>query len=122
MIRNKLTKCLQAIHTRNSRRPFTPPEHWLVTFQIDMTTFTQATVLEKRNLLQPQGGRTLTKRQISLMSPRLGVLHSIPFETRVSIFRHFVMNDMMNRGRVRSTSRREFACTDSNHVCGPVGE
>jgi ubiquitin-protein ligase E3 C len=36
------------------------------------------------------------------MSPRLGVLNNIPFaipfEVRVSIFRHFVANDMVSRG------------------------
>lgn len=36
------------------------------------------------------------------MSPRLGVLHNIPFaipfEVRVSIFRHFIDNDRQSRG------------------------
>ena len=41
---------------------------------------------------------------MAYLSPRLAVLNNIPFaipfETRVSIFRHFVLNDMMARGRL----------------------
>jgi len=39
-----------------------------------------------------------SKLQIAAMSPRLGILSNIPFaipfEVRVSIFKHFVMNNM----------------------------
>jgi ubiquitin-protein ligase E3 C len=39
------------------------------------------------------------------MSPRLGILNNIPFaipfEVRVSIFRNFVVNDMISRGVTR---------------------
>jgi ubiquitin-protein ligase E3 C len=53
--------------------------------------------------------RVLSKRQIAAMSPRLGILNNIPFaipfEVRVSIFQHFVMNDMMSRGNGRGFSR-----------------
>ncbi|KDQ51194.1 hypothetical protein JAAARDRAFT_41256 [Jaapia argillacea MUCL 33604] len=101
-VREKVTKCLQAIHARDSRKPFTPPDHWLITSQIDVSSFIEAAVLEEQRLAQPVGTRPLSKRQISYLSPRLGVLHnipfSIPFEVRVSIFRHFVANDMMNQG------------------------
>jgi hypothetical protein len=44
----------------------------------------------------------LSKRQIATMSPRLGILNNIPFaipfEVRVSIFRHFDLNDKMSKG------------------------
>lgn len=44
----------------------------------------------------------LTKRQIAVMSPRLGILNNIPFaipfEVRVSIFLHFIANDKMSKG------------------------
>ncbi|OCH88442.1 HECT-domain-containing protein [Obba rivulosa] len=102
-VREKLTKCLQAIHARDSRRPFTVPDHWLVTSQVDMVSFIEAAVFEERQLAQPEGSRPLSKRQISYMSPRLGVLNNIPFaipfETRVSIFRSFIANDAMNNDR-----------------------
>jgi ubiquitin-protein ligase E3 C len=43
----------------------------------------------------------VSKRQISYLSPRLGILNNIPFaipfETRISIFRHFIANDMVSR-------------------------
>ncbi|EMD40028.1 hypothetical protein CERSUDRAFT_46274 [Gelatoporia subvermispora B] len=119
-VREKFAKCLQAIHARDSRRPFTPPDHWLMTPQVDMVSFIEAAVyvlplqrinhltgachrFEERQLAQPEGSRPLSKRQISYLSPRLGVLNNIPFaipfETRVSIFRSFIANDAMNNDR-----------------------
>lgn len=46
--------------------------------------------------------RQLTKFQLAQISPRLGILNhipfTIPFETRVRIFREFVYNDMVAHG------------------------
>ncbi|TDL28807.1 HECT-domain-containing protein [Rickenella mellea] len=122
-VREKATKCLQAIHARDSRRPFTPPNHWLVTSQIDMTSFVDAAVFEEQEISEPS--RLLSKRQIAMMSPRLGVLNNIPFaipfEIRVAIFRHFIRNDMINNGnydyfagldRTRAVVRRGHIATD----------
>lgn len=43
------------------------------------------------------------------MAPRLGVLNNIPFaipfDVRVTIFRHFIVNDMVVRGYDRYNSR-----------------
>lgn len=54
---------------------------------------------------EAQSSRTLSKRQIAVMSPRLGILNNIPFaipfDVRVSIFRNFVMNDMISKGITR---------------------
>ncbi|GBE82990.1 HECT-domain-containing protein [Sparassis latifolia] len=123
-VRVKITKCLQAIHARDSRRPFTPADHWLITSQVDMTTFVQAAVFEERQIAQPEGTRPLSKRQVAYLSPRLGVLNNIPFaipfETRVSIFRHFIANDMLSRGvdqygrrfQTRVTVRRGMIAQD----------
>ena len=109
---------------RSSRKPFTFPEHWLVTSQIDVQSFIQAAIFEEQKLSQngesdtlgssdlgrPTSYRALSKRQVAYFSPRLGVLNNIPFvipfEVRVSIFRHFVANDMMSRGGVDRFSRR----------------
>lgn len=56
---------------------------------------------EEQQLSQP-GARPLSKRQIALLSPRLGVLNhipfAIPFDVRVSIFRNFINNDRLMRG------------------------
>ncbi|KAI0926648.1 hypothetical protein AcV5_007383 [Taiwanofungus camphoratus] len=130
-VREKVTKCLQAIHARDSRRPFTHPGHWLVTSQVDMVSFIQAAVFEERTLAQPEG-RPLSKRQVAYMSPRLGVLNNIPFaipfETRVSIFRHFIANDMLRRGvdvygrsgQTRITVRRGMVAEDGFDKLGDV--
>ena len=104
----------------SSRKHFTPQDHWLVTSQIDVHSFVQAAIFEEQQMsengeemeesrsstprpsLKPS--RSLSKRQVAYLSPRLAVLNNIPFaipfETRVSIFRHFVLNDMMARGRL----------------------
>ncbi|KAF8805019.1 HECT-domain-containing protein [Phlegmacium glaucopus] len=106
-VRDKVTKCLLGIHARDSRKPFVPPAHWLVMSELDMQSFIEAAILEEQQISKPdsQFSRTLSKRQIAVMSPRLGILNNIPFaipfEVRVSIFRHFVMNDMMSRGITR---------------------
>ncbi|KAL1745181.1 HECT-domain-containing protein [Schizophyllum fasciatum] len=104
--REKMTRCLTAIHARDSRKPFVPRDHWLITSQVDMQAFVEAAVYEEQKLSQDDAdlpSRALSKRQIAAMSPRLGVLNNIPFaipfEVRVSIFRHFVANDMLGRGR-----------------------
>ena len=48
--------------------------------------------------------RLVTKRQAAYLTPRLAVLNNIPFaipfETRVSIFRSFILNDMESLGRL----------------------
>jgi ubiquitin-protein ligase E3 C len=107
----------------SSRKPFTPPEHWLITSQIDLQSFVEAAVIEEQQISQNGEGiefsssgrttassRAMSKRQVAYLSPRLGVLNNIPFaipfEVRVSIFRHFVANDMIRLGRVSRFSRR----------------
>lgn len=92
----------------SSRKPFIPLDGWLVTSQVDMRNFVQAAVLEEQQLsdpnnsTQPKPRGILSKRTIAALSPCLGVLNNIPFaipfEVRVAIFRHFVMNDMVKHG------------------------
>ncbi|KAM6490051.1 HECT domain containing protein [Amanita muscaria] len=103
-VREKMTKCLVAIHSRDSRRPFVPPDHWLVSSQVDMDSFIDAAIFEEQQLTGETHISTLflSKRQIATMSPRLGILNNIPFaipfEVRVSIFRHFIINDKVSKG------------------------
>jgi ubiquitin-protein ligase E3 C len=94
-------------------------DHWLVTSQIDVQSFVQAAIIEEQQMSENEEeteaspytsrpslkpSRSLSKRQVAYLSPRLAVLNNIPFaipfETRVSIFRNFVLNDMMTRGRM----------------------
>lgn len=70
-----------------------------------MSSFIDAAVLEEQSLSSATNipiSRRLGKRQLAAISPRLGILNNIPFcipfAARVSIFRHFVVNDMMARG------------------------
>ena len=91
-----------------------------MTSQIDVQSFVQAAIFEEQQMsengeelegdspyasrpsLRPS--RSLSKRQVAYLSPRLAVLNNIPFaipfETRVSIFRNFILNDMVSRGRM----------------------
>lgn len=79
---------------------------------------------------RPPPRNLLSRRKLAQISPRLNVLHqlpfAIPFETRVHIFRQFVVNDMTKEnggydrfdraynGRVKSkaTVRRGHVASD----------
>ena len=54
--------------------------------------------------------RGLSKRHLTYLSPRLGILHTIPFaipfEVRVAIFRNFVRNDKQAHGAGRDVFGR----------------
>ncbi|KAJ7067265.1 HECT-domain-containing protein [Mycena amicta] len=122
-VREKVTKCLVAIHARDSRRPFTPPDHWLVSNQIDIRSFVEAALFEEQQI-STGNARAVTTRQIARLAPRLGILHnipfSIPFSTRVQVFRSFIYNDMMVSGqdplhhgsRLQISVRREHISQD----------
>ncbi|KAJ7249220.1 hypothetical protein B0H12DRAFT_701469 [Mycena haematopus] len=122
-VREKVTKCLVAIHARDSRRPFTPPDHWLVSSQIDLRSFVEAALFEEQQL-SAGNARAVTTRQIARLAPRLGILHnipfSIPFSTRVQVFRSFIFTDVMARRppddqydhRLRIIVRRENIAQD----------
>ncbi|KIK81041.1 hypothetical protein PAXRUDRAFT_833139 [Paxillus rubicundulus Ve08.2h10] len=104
-VRERITKCLQAIHARDSRRPFMPEDHWHVSSQMDMNSFIEAAVYEEQQVDESAVPSRFPRRRrphFSRLSPRLGVLNhipfAIPFETRVLIFRRFVESDMANRG------------------------
>lgn len=67
-----------------------------------MNSFVEAAILEEQSFSSPNSelkSRILNKRQLASISPRLGILNNIPFAipfaVRVTIFRHFVVNDMM---------------------------
>ncbi|KAH8977914.1 HECT-domain-containing protein [Lactarius hatsudake] len=128
-VRRKLTRFLQAVHTRDSRRPFTPSGHWLVNERIDIDSFVEVAVGEEEQFVPPVPGpsRRVSKRSLAFLSPRLGVLNNIPFaipfEARVNIFRSFVVNDKRNfrpdirsfeefRSRTHATVRRGHVAED----------
>ncbi|KAJ3505966.1 hypothetical protein NLJ89_g7135 [Agrocybe chaxingu] len=110
-VREKVTKCLLAVHARDSRRPFVPPDHWLVTSHLDVNSdgdpwksFIDAAIIEEQQLaLQDDSRRNRgprikhQSRLAQILTPRLGILNNIPFaipfDVRVRIFREFVRAD-----------------------------
>ncbi|GAA99306.1 uncharacterized protein L969DRAFT_73165 [Mixia osmundae IAM 14324] len=125
-IRRTATFFLQNIHARDSRRPFVPEDHWLMTDQFDLDSFVSSALTEERKLDDEEAisvpspmryprraygpahpspaarHRSSFNKQASYVSPRLGVLNNIPFvipfNTRAEIFRHFVENDREKLG------------------------
>ncbi|CAG8435448.1 9145_t:CDS:10 [Ambispora gerdemannii] len=123
-LRDAVTKTLRQIHARDSRRRFTPPDHWLMTSEFDMTAFIKAVVLEEQDLESDDTDNKLVKRGSISTSPRLEILSNIPFvipfEERVKIFRKFIENDrernyhndfFLDR-RTRATIRRTHVFED----------
>jgi len=110
--RESVTTCLRAVCERDSRKPFMPVDQWHVSAHIDMESFVDAAIFEAEQLSSEEDApitqRQLTKRQIAHLSPRLQILHNmpfaIPFDTRVRIFRCFVYNDMRSRANRREGS------------------
>lgn len=107
-LRDGAARLLQQLHTRDTRRPFTPRSHWHMLSQEDVASFVQSVVVEERELLteheaDDEAGRArarpvaLSSRTLAFIGPRLRVLHHlpfvIPFEVRVEIFRQFVRSD-----------------------------
>ncbi|GAA5951470.1 hypothetical protein JCM3765_005944 [Sporobolomyces pararoseus] len=181
-LRGLMTRFLQQVHARDSRRQFTPEGYWKMTDQFDLASFVQTAIFEderlqaeglvpstttaaaptvlrnrgeeeeeedddddtfvrrstwrRTGLARPSRSRkppTLTRRQLALISPRLGVLNNIPFvipfETRVAIFRQFIETDLrkltsdsdsyMPRARHRAVVRRAHLAEDAyTHLNG----
>lgn len=131
---------MRMLYERDSRRPFLPERHWLMTSKFDMEGFLQAVVLEEQQQRalrededddasdvasededdhQPLGSRLQESRQMKLArlkssqkkaarermlaaaGPRLEILRNmpfvVPFETRVQIFRQFILLDKQRR-------------------------
>ncbi|KAG8995219.1 hypothetical protein FRB94_009328 [Tulasnella sp. JGI-2019a] len=113
VVREKLTKCLKAIHARDSRRKFTPENHWLMTSHIDIQSFCEAAIFEEQKLDRTTS-RSLSKRQMAYISPRLGILNNIPFaipfSVRVEIFRDFVAADMTRLDLADPYARPKHHC------------
>ncbi|PKI84585.1 hypothetical protein MVES_001753 [Malassezia vespertilionis] len=111
-LRAMITELLQQLHTRDSRRRFTPDAHWHMLSQQDLASFIESVVWEERSLmasseeegfnLQSRRSATLSARTVAFINPRLGVLNNIPFvipfDVRVEIFRHFVRSDSERLG------------------------
>lgn len=135
--RTLVATAMKMLYERDSRRPFLPERHWLMTSKFDMEGFLQAVVLEEQQQralreddddtsdtsedddVQPLGSRLQESRQMKLakfrssqkkaarermlaaVGPRLEILRNmpfvVPFETRVQIFRQFILLDKQRR-------------------------
>ncbi|KAG6876550.1 hypothetical protein C0992_012473 [Termitomyces sp. T32_za158] len=128
--REVLTKAvgLEGEGSLSSRKPFVPAGHWLATSQIDVQTFVEAAIFEERELsstvpdspvLPIPRNNGYSKRQLAHLSPRLGVLNNIPFaipfDVRVSVFRHFVVNDAVARASSRGYGDSPFFYGNGRH-------
>ncbi|KAJ7089078.1 HECT-domain-containing protein [Mycena epipterygia] len=122
-VRDKSVKCLLAIHTRDSRRPFTPEGHWQECTNINLQAFVEVAAREEEQVALTT--ESLSPRELAYFSPRLGILHNIPFAipffTRVTIFQRFIATNkdtfrMNNPGGRRSnmnlTIRRDHLAQD----------
>ncbi|KAF2460624.1 hypothetical protein BDY21DRAFT_335919 [Lineolata rhizophorae] len=117
-IKGLVTGLLRMVYERDSRRPFLPDGHWLMTSKFDMDKFIPAVVEEeeKRHQVEEEdedeegqdnysAEATLRyapkQRRLQSVAPRLEILQNmpflIPFHTRVQIFREFVTRDMTLR-------------------------
>ncbi|KAJ6596287.1 HECT-domain-containing protein [Mycena vulgaris] len=123
-IRDKAVKCLLAIHARDSRRPFTAEGHWQECTKLNLPAFVEVAAREEEQVALRQD--PLSARELAYFSPRLGILHNIPFVipffTRVTIFQRFIAADrhtfrMNNPGRrsgseTRLSIRRDHLALD----------
>jgi len=132
-VRGLMTRGVNAVCARDARRPFTPPNFWIMTSEFDIQSFVDAVYLEEQQLDAPEpeedvdmndpvaavsarpppwmrGRRNISKRQMAFISPRLGLLNNlpmtIPFETRVEILQQFIYNDRERLGIDRYLRRQ----------------
>lgn len=114
------------------RRRFTPPDHWLAVSPGDLEFFIEAALIEQRELSKSDSAAHFSARSLASAAPRIGILNNLPFalpfEARVSIFRHFIVDDLMNRGngfrnpfaKQRVVIRRERVAEDGFDRLGAV--
>ncbi|WRT64716.1 uncharacterized protein IL334_001650 [Kwoniella shivajii] len=119
-VRGLFTRGVVRVVERNARRNFADPDFWVMRSQMDMKGFVEAAVYEDAELTSanddgdiemndsttlPRWARArqrFTKRQMAYISPRLGLLNnlpmSVPFQTRLEVFRKFIESDQQRLG------------------------
>ncbi|KAJ7699585.1 hypothetical protein B0H17DRAFT_1048964 [Mycena rosella] len=112
-VRDKAVKCLLAIHARDSRRPFTLEGHWQECTKINLQAFVEVAAREEEQVDLAKDN--FSARELAYFSPRLGILHNIPFAipffTRVAIFQRFLETSRHNfrmNNSDRHSSRKEL--------------
>ncbi|KAI9140838.1 hypothetical protein BKA69DRAFT_1125395 [Paraphysoderma sedebokerense] len=100
---------LQQIHARDSRKRFVSVDHWYIPFDIDVDILTQHSISSSETSTFSPSHPTASPFSFSSTSqasssmidtyihPRLSILRhipfTIPFSTRISIFRSFILSD-----------------------------
>ncbi|KDR70650.1 hypothetical protein GALMADRAFT_879854 [Galerina marginata CBS 339.88] len=99
-LKEKLMQCLLRIRARDSRRPFVLVGHWLLRSQFDkVDTFIDAALIREQgsSWVDTETIFDITIHQWNFARPWVAILKNIPFalpfETRVSIFQHFIATD-----------------------------
>ncbi|TPX30115.1 hypothetical protein SmJEL517_g06248 [Synchytrium microbalum] len=117
LMRQLFTQLLFSLHSRDSRRPFAPPNHWLSTSEIDLPSFMAAAVLDDSG--------DLSSRQMRVVGPRQAILNNtpfvIPFENRVSIFREEGIDNEWHMAVASATIRRKYIFEDGYTYLNALG-
>ncbi|WVW78358.1 hypothetical protein I302_100312 [Kwoniella bestiolae CBS 10118] len=130
-IRGLFTRGVTRVVERNARRHFADPNIWVMRSQLDLKGFVEAAVYEDAELTAPNDAdiemndpsslprwararQRFTKRQMAYISPRLGLLNnlpmSVPFQTRLEVFRKFIESDQDRLGLdYHSRRQRNYA-------------
>lgn len=140
-----ISKCLQQIHVRDTRRNFLPKGFWLYTEKFDMRSFVQQAAMEAFIRSEETDSsdddqddddthRTLRKqgsKYDKFVSPRIKILSNcpfmLPFDTRVEVLRALVgmdtnEDDPFSRSRGHQvTVRREHEFVDGFEALWRVG-
>nr|XP_018265401.1 ubiquitin-protein ligase E3 C [Kwoniella dejecticola CBS 10117]OBR87559.1 ubiquitin-protein ligase E3 C [Kwoniella dejecticola CBS 10117] len=137
-VRGLFTRGVTRVVERNARRHFADPDFWVMKSQLDLKGFVEAAVYEDAELAQsndvdtemadsstlPRWARArqkFTKRQLAYISPRLGLLNnlpmSVPFQTRLEVFRKFIESDQQRLGiDYHSRRQRNYAKIRRTHI------
>ncbi|WWD00653.1 hypothetical protein V866_007588 [Kwoniella sp. B9012] len=139
-IRGLFTRGVTRVVERNARRQFADPDFWTMKSQLDLRGFVDAAVFEDAELTSannegmniemndssslPRWARArqrFTKRQMAYISPRLGLLNnlpmSVPFQTRLEVFRKFIESDQDRLGLdYHSRRQRNYAKIRRSHI------
>ncbi|OCF32551.1 ubiquitin-protein ligase E3 C [Kwoniella heveanensis BCC8398] len=130
-VRGLFTRGVTRVVERSARRKFADPDFWVMRSQMDMRGFVEAAshfgrfedaeltssgdadVEMSESATLPRWARArqrFTKRQMAYISPRLGLLNnlpmSVPFQTRLEVFRKFIETDQQRLGIAWHNRRR----------------
>jgi ubiquitin-protein ligase E3 C len=72
-LRNVVTRLLQQLQQRDSRRPFAPKGHWMMTTELDLNGFIQSVVMEEEELSRKQEANTQESADVMDLDEESGI-------------------------------------------------